>query len=80
MEMFIEPKRIMSPYTGNTCYPKITTFTEGGKVYEQAAYNDPVTGQFVRRGLVSVKDAKTGEVLQNYEKNQFNSLNNQSYR
>jgi hypothetical protein len=80
MDMFIEPKNILSPYTGNSVFPKISTYTHDGKTYEQAVYTDPITGHFVKKGLVSIKDAKTGEILQSYEKNQLNSLNNQSYR
>lgn len=80
MDIFIEPKTIQSPYTGNSITPKINSFTQGGKTYEQAIYNDPITGHFVKRGLVSIKDAKTGEVLQSYQNSQINSLKNLSYR
>jgi hypothetical protein len=61
-------------------YPQINTFTQDGKTYEQAVYNDPITGAFVKRGMVSIKDAKTGELLQDLKNSQLNSLNNKSYR
>lgn len=78
--MFIEPNKIISPFSGQACYPQINTFTQDGKTYEQAVYNDPITGAFVKRGMVSIKDAKTGELLQDLKNNQLNSLNNKSYR
>lgn len=80
MEMFIQPTKMISPYSGNAVTPQITSYTHAGKTYEQAVYNDPITGHFVKKGLVSVKDAKTGQVLQSFEKNTINSLNNQTYR
>jgi hypothetical protein len=78
--MFLEPVKIMSPYSGHACLPQITTFTQGGKIYENVAYTDPVTGGLVKRGTVSIKDAKTGAVIQDWKNSQINSLNNKSYR
>ena len=80
MDMFLEPTKIISPYSGQAVYPTINQFTQDGKTYEQAVYNDPITGSFIKRGMVSVKDAKTGEVLQDYKNNQINSLKSVSYR
>lgn len=80
MDMFIEPTKIISPYSGQAVFPVINSFTQDGKTYEQAVYNDPITGSFVKRGLVSIKDAKTGEVLQDYKNNQRSSLKNTTYR
>jgi hypothetical protein len=78
--MFIEPIKIRSPYTGETVMPQITTHTTDGKTYEQVSYNDPVTGNLIKRGMVSIKDATTGEILQDYRTSQTNSINSISYR
>ena len=78
--MFITPTKIISPFSGQACFPTINTFTRDGKTYEQAVYNDPITGSFIKRGIVSVKDAETGKLLQDIQNNQLNSLNNKSYR
>ena len=78
--MFIQPTKIVSPHTGQACYPQINTFTQDGKTYEQAIYNDPITGAFVKRGMVSIKDAKTGELLQDINNSAINSVRSTSYR
>ena len=38
-----------------------------GKTYEQAVMSDPTTGHIIKKGLISIKDAKTGEVIQDYK-------------
>jgi hypothetical protein len=78
--MFIEPKKIRSPYTGETVMPQITTHTTDGKTYEQVSYNDPVTGNLIKKGIVSIKDAKTGETLQDYKSGNISSIQSISYR
>jgi len=78
--MFLEPTKIRSPYTGETVMPKITTHTTDGKTYEQVSYCDPVTGNLIKKGLVSIKDAKTGQVLQDYNTELINSVQGISYR
>jgi hypothetical protein len=78
--MFLEPKKIRSPYTGEAVMPQITTHTTDGKTYEQVSYNDPVTGNLIKKGIVSIKDAKTGEVIQDYKSGQMNSTWNIGYR
>jgi hypothetical protein len=60
--MFLEPTKIRSPYTGETVMPQITKYTSDGKTYEAVSYNDPVTGNLIKKGMVSIKDAKTGEL------------------
>lgn len=80
MDMFIEPKKILSPYTGNAVSPKISTYTQDGKTYEQAVYNDPITGHFVKRGIVSIKDAKTGALIQDYTTGNTDSIQSTTYR
>jgi hypothetical protein len=78
--MFLEPKKIRSPYTGESVFPKITSHTTDGKTYEQVSYCDPVTGDLIKKGMVSIKDAATGQVLQDYTNNSMNSTRNLSYR
>jgi hypothetical protein len=78
--MFLEPKKIRSPFTGESVFPKITTHTTDGKTYEQISYNDPITGNLIKRGMVSVKDAKTGKVIQDYNTANVSTIRNTSYR
>jgi|TARA_X000001388_G_scaffold74552_1_gene67780 hypothetical protein len=66
MHNFINPQQIRSPYTGETSIPTFNTYDADGKTYEQAVFSDPVTGHIIKKGLVSVKDAKTGELIQDY--------------
>jgi len=60
--------------------PKITTHTTDGKTYEQVSYNDPVTGSLIKKGMVSIKDAATGQVLQDYTTQSTNVIRSVSYR
>tara|TARA_R110000796_G_C14515398_1_gene430324 strand:- start:160 stop:402 length:243 start_codon:yes stop_codon:yes gene_type:complete len=66
MHNFINPQKIRSPYTGETSIPTFNTYDADGKTYEQAIFSDPVTGHIIKKGLISVKDAKTGELIQDY--------------
>ena len=63
---FVNPQQIRSPYTGETSRPTFNTYDADGKTYEQAVFSDPVTGHIIKKGLVSVKDAQTGEVIADY--------------
>jgi len=78
--MFLEPTKIRSPYTGETVLPKITSHTTDGKTYEQVSYSDPVTGNLIKKGIVSIKDARTGKILQDYNTELINSVQGISYR
>lgn len=78
--MFLEPKTIRSPFTGETVLPRITSHTTDGKTYEQVSYNDPVTGNLIKKGMICIKDANTGEVLQDYKSSAMSSTRNISYR
>tara|TARA_R110002012_G_scaffold64160_4_gene168731 strand:+ start:868 stop:1113 length:246 start_codon:yes stop_codon:yes gene_type:complete len=64
---FINPQKIRSPYTGETSFPSFNTYDANGKTYEQAIFSDPVTGHVIKKGLVSIKDQKTGEVIEDYK-------------
>jgi len=78
--MFLEPKKIISPYSGQAAFPQLSKYTQEGKTYEQAVYCDPVTGSFIRRGIVSITDAKTGNLIQDYRSGSVNSVPSKSYR
>jgi hypothetical protein len=78
--MFLEPTKIRSPYTGETVMPQITTHTTDGKTYEQVSYSDPVTGNLIKKGMVSIKDAATGKVIQDYTTQNTNVIRSVSYR
>ena len=67
MNQFINPQKIRSPYTGETVMPVYSNYEKDGKTYEQAVLSDPVTGHIIKKGLVSIKDSKTGEVIQDYQ-------------
>ena len=47
--------------------PVYSNYEKDGKTYEQAVLSDPVTGHIIKKGLVSIKDSKTGEVIQDYQ-------------
>jgi hypothetical protein len=64
---FINPQKIRSPFTGETSMPTFNTYNADGKTYEQAIFSDPITGHVIKKGLVSIKDTKTGEVIEDYQ-------------
>jgi hypothetical protein len=78
--MFLEPIKIRSPYTGETVFPTSNTYEHEGKTYEQVCYNDPITGNLIKKGIVSIKDSKTGEIIQDYKSGTNNSIRSISYR
>jgi len=63
---FVNPQQIRSPYTGETSRPTFNHFTQDGKSYEQAVFSDPVTGHMIKKGIVSIKDAESGETIADY--------------
>lgn len=77
---FINPQQIRSPYTGETARPVFSNYTQDGKTYEQAVISDPVTGHIIKKGLVSIKDAQTGEVIQDYNSALGSSVTRQHSR
>jgi hypothetical protein len=66
-DQFINPQQIRSPYTGEAARANFTSYDADGKTYEQAVITDPVTGHVIKKGLVSIKDKKTGEIIQDYK-------------
>jgi len=55
---FIQPKTIQSPYTGEYVNPKLRTYddTFKNKRYTEAQWICPSSGQFIKKGIVSVQD------------------------
>lgn len=64
---FVNPQQVRSPYSGETARPIISNYSEGGKTYEQAVFTDPVTGQMIKKGLLSIKATDTGETLVDWQ-------------
>lgn len=64
---FVNPQQVRSPFTGETARPVISNYQEGGKTYEQAVFSDPVTGQVIKKGLLSIKSSDTGETLVDWQ-------------
>jgi len=54
---FIQPKPIVSPISGQLVSPRLKTYIREGKEIVEAEYIDPASGTFIRKGIVSVKDA-----------------------
>jgi hypothetical protein len=54
----VQPKIIPSPYSGTPIRPQIRTRESAGKVYTEAHWICPDSGQFVRKGIVKIEDKK----------------------
>ena len=52
----VNPQPIRSPWTGDLIKPRIRTREYMGKIYTEAHWICPNTGEFVRKGLVKVED------------------------
>ena len=53
---FVSPKNIASPMTGAVVKPRIMKFERNDKVYEEAHWYCPDTGQFIMKGVVSITE------------------------
>jgi hypothetical protein len=45
--------------------PRVTERRYGNHIYHEAVWNDPASGTFIRKGVVKVVDATTGEDVTN---------------
>lgn len=54
---FIQPKIIQSPISGQPVKPSLKSYIRDGKEVTEAHYIDPATNAFIRKGIVSIKDA-----------------------
>jgi hypothetical protein len=52
----IDPKPIVSPISGHMIRPRLRTYVSEGKEIVEAEYYDTASGEFIRRGTVSIKD------------------------
>lgn len=55
---FVQPINIASPVTGALCKPRVMKFQRGDKIYEEAHWYCPDSGQFIRKGVVSITEVK----------------------
>lgn len=55
---YVNPQPIRSPYTGDLVKPRLRSREYLGKIYTEAHWICPNSGQFIRKGLVSVEDVK----------------------
>jgi len=54
----VTPKRIISPISGQYIEPKIVTIRDRHKIITEAHWIDPVSGIFIRKGIVKVEELK----------------------
>ena len=57
--------KIVSPISGQPVVPRISERRYGNHIYHEAVWNDPASGTFIRKGVVKVVDATTGEDVTN---------------
>lgn len=55
---YVRPIRIASPFSGSPVNPKIVETIRGDKVYCEAHWICPDSGQFIRKGLIEIRDVK----------------------
>ena len=55
---YVQPVVISSPYSGTPIRPQIRTRESSGKIYTEADWICPDSGQFVKKGVVSISDKK----------------------
>ena len=60
---FVQPKTIQSPYTGEYIKPKIRTYddTYKNKRYTEAQWICPTSGNYIKKGIVSVEDINSSD-------------------
>lgn len=54
----VRPQPIRSPFTGRLIQPRLREREYLGKIYTEAHWICPDSGQFVRKGLVKVEEIK----------------------
>jgi len=54
----LQPKIIQSPISGEPIRPTLRTYISNNQEITEAIYTDPASGQFVHKGVVSVKPLK----------------------
>lgn len=57
----VRPVIIASPISGQPVVPRISERRYGPHIYREAVWTDPASGAFIRKGVVQILDATTGE-------------------
>lgn len=57
----VRPAKIASPISGQPVVPRVTERRYGQHIYHEAVWTDPASGAFIRKGVVKIVDAETGE-------------------
>ena len=57
----VRPTKITSPISGQPVVPRLTERRYGQHIYHEAVWIDPSSGAFIRKGIVKIVDAETGE-------------------
>ncbi len=57
----VRPIIIPSPISGSPVRPRIKETVRDGKIYTEAYWYCPDSGQFIKKGLISVTDPKDVE-------------------
>ena len=55
---YVQPIVITSPYSGEPIRPQIRERISDGKVYTEAYWMCPSSGQFVKKGIVKIEPVK----------------------
>lgn len=53
--------KIVSPISGQPVQPRLTERRYGNHIYHEAVWIDPASGTFIRKGIVKIVDADTGD-------------------
>lgn len=61
---FVTPRPIASPVSGELSRPRIMKFERQGKIYEEAHWYCPTSGQFIMKGVVSVTDKQVDKTTE----------------
>jgi hypothetical protein len=56
---YVQPTIITSPYSGSPIRPQIRTRESSGKIYTEAYWICPDSGQFVKKGVISITEKKS---------------------
>ena len=57
--------KIVSPISGQPVVPRVIERRYGNHIYHESVWNDPASGTFIRKGIVKIVDAATGEDVTN---------------
>ena len=61
----VRATKIVSPISGQPVVPRMSERRYGDHIYHEAVWIDPASGAFIRKGIVKIVDAATGEDVTN---------------